>query len=72
MYIESPEERKWIQNQVEVGSPFFPREEQIRILRKLNVAEAFETFIHTKYIGQKRFSLEGGESVIPLLDTIAR
>ena len=72
MYIESPEERKWIQNQVEVGSPFFPRDEQIRILRKLNVAEAFETFIHTKYIGQKRFSLEGGESVIPLLDTIAR
>ena len=72
MYIESPEERKWIQNQVEVGSPFFPREEQIRILRKLNLAEAFETFIHTKYIGQKRFSLEGGESVIPLLDTIAR
>ena len=72
MYIESPEERKWIQNQVEVGSPFFPREEQLRILRKLNSAEAFETFLHTKFVGQKRFSLEGGESVIPLLDAIAR
>ena len=72
MYIESPEERKWIQSQVEVGSPFFPREEQLRILRKLNSAEAFETFLHTKFVGQKRFSLEGGESVIPILDTIAR
>ncbi len=72
MYIDSPEERKWIQNQVEVGSPFFTREDQLRILRKLNSAEAFESFLHTKFIGQKRFSLEGGESVIPLLDTIAR
>ncbi|MFM7542978.1 MAG: multifunctional oxoglutarate decarboxylase/oxoglutarate dehydrogenase thiamine pyrophosphate-binding subunit/dihydrolipoyllysine-residue succinyltransferase subunit [Actinomycetales bacterium] len=72
MYIDNPEERHWIQNQVEVGAPFFPREEQLRILRKLNSAEAFETFLHTKFVGQKRFSLEGGESVIPLLDTIAR
>ncbi len=72
MYIDSPEERKWIQSQVEVGAPFFPREEQLRILRKLNSAEAFESFLHTKFVGQKRFSLEGGESVIPLLDTIAR
>ena len=72
MYIDSPEERKWIQSQVEVGSPFFPREEQLRILRKLNSAEAFESFLHTKFVGQKRFSLEGGESVIPLLDAIAR
>ncbi|NDF43673.1 MAG: multifunctional oxoglutarate decarboxylase/oxoglutarate dehydrogenase thiamine pyrophosphate-binding subunit/dihydrolipoyllysine-residue succinyltransferase subunit, partial [Actinobacteria bacterium] len=72
MYIDSPEERKWIQSQVEVGSPFFPREEQLRILRKLNSAEAFETFLHTKFVGQKRFSLEGGESVIPILDAIAR
>ena len=46
------------------------REEQLRILYKLNSAEAFETFLHTKYVGQKRFSLEGGESVIPLLDAI--
>lgn len=55
MYIDSPEERKWIQSQVEVGSPFFPREEQLRILRKLNSAEAFETFLHTKFVGQNVF-----------------
>ena len=46
------------------------REEQLRILRRLNAAEAFETFLQTKYVGQKRFSLEGGESVIPLLDAV--
>ena len=70
MYIESPEERKWIQEHVEVGSPRTPREEQLRILRKLNSAEAFESFLQTKYVGQKRFSLEGGETVIPLLDAV--
>jgi len=70
MYIDDPDERKWIQEQVEVGAPRMPREEQLRILRKINSAEAFESFLHTKFIGQKRFSLEGGESVIPLLDAI--
>ena len=47
MYIQSPEERKWIQERVEVGVQTFPREEQLRILRKLNSAEAFETFLQT-------------------------
>jgi len=70
MYMEDPNERKWIQDQVEVGAPRLPREEQLRILRRLNSAEAFESFLHTKFIGQKRFSLEGGESVIPLLDAV--
>jgi len=70
MYIENPEERRWIQEHVEVGSPRMPREEQLRILRKLNGAEAFETFLQTKYVGQKRFSLEGGETLIPLLDAV--
>ena len=70
MYIENPAERTWIQEHVEVGAPVTPREEQLRILQKLNSAEAFETFLQTKYVGQKRFSLEGGESVIPLLDSI--
>ena len=70
MYIESPEERQWMQKHVEVGAPRTPREEQLRILRKLNSAEAFESFLQTKYVGQKRFSLEGGESLIPLLDAI--
>ncbi|MEI6295881.1 MAG: multifunctional oxoglutarate decarboxylase/oxoglutarate dehydrogenase thiamine pyrophosphate-binding subunit/dihydrolipoyllysine-residue succinyltransferase subunit, partial [Actinomycetes bacterium] len=70
MYMEDPLERKWMQEHVEVGAPRTPREEQLRILRKLNSAEAFESFLQTKYVGQKRFSLEGGESLIPLLDAI--
>ncbi len=70
MYMENPEERTWIQSHVELGATKTPREEQLRILYKLNSAEAFETFLHTKFVGQKRFSLEGGESVIPLLDAI--
>ena len=70
MYIANPEERKWIQERIEVGAPITPRDEQLRILRKLNSAEAFESFLQTKFVGQKRFSLEGGESVIPLLDVI--
>ena len=70
MYIEDPVERQWMQEHVEVGAPRTPREEQLRILRKLNSAEAFESFLQTKYVGQKRFSLEGGESLIPLLDAI--
>jgi 2-oxoglutarate dehydrogenase E1 component len=70
MYIQSPAERLWIQERVEVGVQTFPREEQLRILRKLNSAEAFETFLQTKFVGQKRFSLEGGESVIPILDAV--
>ena len=70
MYIENPLERAWIQEYVEVGYPRTAREEQLRILRKLNSAEAFEAFLQTKYVGQKRFSLEGGETLIPLLDAI--
>ncbi len=70
MYIQDPAEREWIQNKVEVGYSKLPREEQLRVLRKLNSAESFESFLHTKFVGQKRFSLEGGESVIPLLDAV--
>ena len=70
MYIQEPQERQWIQERVEVGYAKLPREEQLRVLRKLNSAEAFESFLHTKFVGQKRFSLEGGESVIPLLDAV--
>jgi 2-oxoglutarate dehydrogenase E1 component len=70
MYIANPDERKWIQENIEVGAPTTPREEQLLILRKLNSAEAFESFLQTKYVGQKRFSLEGGESVIPMLDAV--
>ncbi len=70
MHIESPVEREWIQSKYEVGVPRLPREEQLRILHKLNSADAFESFLQTKFVGQKRFSLEGGESVIPILDAI--
>ena len=70
MYIANPAERKWMQERMEVGAPRTPRDEQLRILHKLNSAEAFESFLQTKYVGQKRFSLEGGESVIPVLDAM--
>ncbi len=70
MYIDNPAEREWIQQMVEVGAPKLPKDEQIHVLQKLNSAEAFETFLQTKFVGQKRFSLEGGESVIPLLDAM--
>ncbi|CAB4532086.1 MAG: multifunctional oxoglutarate decarboxylase/oxoglutarate dehydrogenase thiamine pyrophosphate-binding subunit/dihydrolipoyllysine-residue succinyltransferase subunit [Actinobacteria bacterium] len=70
MYIQNRQEREWIQNRVEVGYAKLPRDEQLQVLRKLNSAESFESFLHTKFVGQKRFSLEGGESVIPLLDAV--
>jgi len=70
MHIQDPEERRWIQQRVEVPFAKPSRDDQLRILRRLNAAEAFETFLQTKYVGQKRFSLEGGESVIPLLDQV--
>jgi 2-oxoglutarate dehydrogenase E1 component len=70
MHIQDGEERLWIQQRVEVGNDKPPREKQLHILGRLNAAEAFETFLQTKYVGQKRFSLEGGESVIPLLDEV--
>ncbi len=70
MHIQDPEQRRWIQERVEKPHKKPPREEQLRILRKLNQAEAFETFLQTKFVGQKRFSLEGGETTIPLVDEI--
>ncbi|WP_199692462.1 multifunctional oxoglutarate decarboxylase/oxoglutarate dehydrogenase thiamine pyrophosphate-binding subunit/dihydrolipoyllysine-residue succinyltransferase subunit [Microbacterium telephonicum] len=70
MHIQDPAQRKWFQDNVEVKYQKPTHDEQLRILDKLNQAEAFETFLQTKYVGQKRFSLEGGESLIPLLDEI--
>ncbi|MCX4660144.1 multifunctional oxoglutarate decarboxylase/oxoglutarate dehydrogenase thiamine pyrophosphate-binding subunit/dihydrolipoyllysine-residue succinyltransferase subunit [Streptomyces uncialis] len=70
MHIQDPKQRRWIQDRVERPHSNPEREEQLRILRRLNAAEAFETFLQTKYVGQKRFSLEGAESVIPLLDAV--
>ncbi len=70
MHIQDPQQRRWIQEKVEVPYARSSSDEQMRILRRLNAAEAFETFLQTKFVGQKRFSLEGGESVIALLDRI--
>jgi 2-oxoglutarate dehydrogenase E1 component/2-oxoglutarate decarboxylase len=70
MHITDPEEREWLQKRIEVKHDAPDREKQKHVLGRLNAAEAFETFLQTKYVGQKRFSLEGGESVIPLLDEV--
>ena len=72
MYIRKPEEIQWIQNKLNINDnqPNFSAEEKKHILKKLNEAVSFESFLHTKYVGQKRFSLEGGESLIPALDTV--
>ena len=70
MHITDPEEREWLQQRVEVKHEQPDREKQKHVLGRLNAAEAFETFLQTKYVGQKRFSLEGGESVIPILDEV--
>ncbi|WP_282580281.1 multifunctional oxoglutarate decarboxylase/oxoglutarate dehydrogenase thiamine pyrophosphate-binding subunit/dihydrolipoyllysine-residue succinyltransferase subunit [Nocardioides sp. InS609-2] len=70
MHIMDPDQRHWIQERVERPHTKTPREEQLRILLKLNQAEAFETFLQTKFVGQKRFSLEGGETTVPLIDEI--
>ncbi|MEU0480456.1 multifunctional oxoglutarate decarboxylase/oxoglutarate dehydrogenase thiamine pyrophosphate-binding subunit/dihydrolipoyllysine-residue succinyltransferase subunit [Streptosporangium sp. NPDC006013] len=70
MHMQNPEERAWIQARVERPHAKPDRTEQLRVLERLNTAEAFETFLQTKFVGQKRFSLEGGESLIPLLDSV--
>jgi 2-oxoglutarate decarboxylase len=70
MHIMDPVQRKWIQERVEGKRTNPDVQRQKYILSRLNAAEAFETFLQTKYIGQKRFSLEGGETLIPLLDVI--
>ena len=72
MHIQDPAQRRWIQERVERPYTKPTHDEQLRILAKLNEAEVFETFLQTKYIGQTRFSLEGGESTIALLDAVMR
>lgn len=67
-HILEPEQQKWIQERVETKHDKPTVAEQKYILSKLNAAEAFETFLQTKYVGQKRFSLEGAETVIPMMD----
>ena len=72
MYIRNPEEIKWFQKQLNKNSnhPDYSKETKIYILKKLNQAVTFENFLQTKYVGQKRFSLEGGEALIPAISAI--
>ena len=72
MYMRKPEQIQWIQDKLNINEnqPKFDAEEKKHILKKLNEAVSFESFLHTKYVGQKRFSLEGGESLIPALDAL--
>ncbi|MGI9593857.1 MAG: 2-oxoglutarate dehydrogenase E1 component [Patiriisocius sp.] len=72
MYIRNPEEIKWIQNWINTNdnAPEYSIEQQKQILKKLNQALCFETFLHSKYVGQKRFSIEGVDAIIPGLDTL--
>ena len=72
MYIRKPEKVEWIQNWLNVNDnhPQFSADQKKHILKKLSQAVSFEGFLHTKYVGQKRFSLEGNETLIPAVDTI--
>jgi 2-oxoglutarate decarboxylase len=70
MHIQDPEQKRWIQLHVEGVSATIGSDEQRHILDRLNAAEVFERFLHTRYVGQKRFGLEGAESAIVILDAI--
>jgi len=70
MHIADPEEKRWMQEQLEGPAPTFDRDAQHHILERLSAAEAIEKFLATRYVGQKRFGLEGAESAIPTLDAI--
>ena len=74
MHITDTDQRQWIQQRMERtrGSYTPAREDRLRLLEKLTAAEGMEKYLHSRYVGQKRFSLEGGESMIPLFDTLIR
>ncbi|MEC5388169.1 2-oxoglutarate dehydrogenase E1 component [Uliginosibacterium sp. H3] len=72
MYISDIAQKRWIQSRLEPmrSTPAFPAEQKKRILERLTAAETLEKYLHTKYVGQKRFSLEGGESAIVAMDSV--
>ncbi len=72
MHIQDPHKRDWLKQRMEENRnrADFSREEKLHILKKLQEATLFEAFLHRKFLGQKRFSLEGGEVIIPLLDSL--
>jgi 2-oxoglutarate dehydrogenase E1 component len=71
LYMRDPERIEWLRNKVETKNPVpFSKERKIQIYKKLNEASGFEAFLGKKFVGQKRFSIEGGEALIPALDTL--
>jgi 2-oxoglutarate dehydrogenase E1 component len=70
MHIQEPDQKDWIQERVEGPHEPVSSQERHRILERLNAAEVFERFLHTKFLGQKRFSLEGAETLVPMLDAL--
>lgn len=71
-HIQNEDKRHWLQDKVEAcqSTPNYSPKQKLRLLKKVNEAEAFEHFLHTRYVGQKRFSLEGGETLISSLDAM--
>src|SRR5262249_43167004 len=72
MHIQDTHIRRWLEERMEPrhNLPRFGRDAKVRVLKQLHYAELFERFLHTRYTGQKRFSLEGAETLIPVLETI--
>ena len=70
MHIQSTDEQRWVQERVETKHSDFGLDDKRRILERVNAAESFEKFLATKYVGTKRFGIEGAESAIPILDVI--
>ncbi|MDZ7831501.1 MAG: 2-oxoglutarate dehydrogenase E1 component [Desulfobacterales bacterium] len=72
MHLQDPDEREWLRERMESVSnrPSLDTDEKVRILNKLSQARRFEQFIHKKYLGQKRFSLEGADAIIPMIDSL--
>lgn len=73
-HISESKQRRWIRKQLErsIGDELFKKDEKLRILDRLTASEGMEKYLHTKYVGQKRFSIEGGESLIPILDELVQ
>jgi len=74
MHITDTNQRRWLQQRLErsAGHVGLPADDRKRVLEKLGAAEGLEKYLHSRYVGQKRFSLEGGESLIPMLDALVR
>src|SRR5215475_12269456 len=72
MYMSDVAQKRWIQARFETirSTPSFPPDQKRHILERVTAAETLEKYLHTRYVGQKRFSLEGGDSLIPLLDSL--